>query len=160
MKTETTFSARYGPWALVTGAAMGLGAEFARQLGEHGLNLALADVDAGALAASTGVQVRQFVGDLSTPAGIAALVEAAGEMEIGLLVSNAGVSTIGHFLELPLEKHLKILELNARAPCCWRTPLVWLCANAAAAESSSSPPVRPSSATAMSAPTRRPRPST
>lgn len=123
MISYQNFSTRYGPWAIVTGAAMGLGAEFARQLAERGLHLVLADIQAEALQSTTeavtvrtSIQVRPCVCDLATPDGIASLIEATSSLEIGLLVNNAGISAIGHFLDVPLEKHLKILELNTRAP--------------------------------------------
>jgi len=35
------FAVKYGPWALITGASRGLGAEFARQCAERGLNVIL-----------------------------------------------------------------------------------------------------------------------
>jgi short-subunit dehydrogenase len=41
-----SFSEKYGPRALVTGTAMGLGAEFACQLAGHELNLILIDIQA------------------------------------------------------------------------------------------------------------------
>ena len=37
----SSFGARYGPWALVAGASMGLGAEYARQIAARGLNVVL-----------------------------------------------------------------------------------------------------------------------
>ena len=123
MKPKPAYSLQYGPWALVTGAAMGLGAEFARQLASRGLNLALADINGEALnatvqaiSAETAVQVQPLLIDLAAPQGPEALIEAVRGLEIGLLVNNAGVSAIGHFLDVPLEKQLKILALNARAP--------------------------------------------
>jgi uncharacterized protein len=123
MKQNLSFTSQYGPWALVTGAAMGLGAEFARQLASRGLNLVLADINAGKLeataetvAALSGVQIRLVVCDLSSPEGPASLIEATQNLEVGLLVNNAGVSALGHFLDVPLDKHLEILQLNARAP--------------------------------------------
>jgi uncharacterized protein len=123
MNLKSTFSSKYGPWALITGAAMGLGAEFARQLARHGLNLVLADINsdvlndtATSISTETDVQVRPLVCDLSTSRGLTTLIEAAEGLEVGLLVNNAGISAVGHFLDVPLEKHLNILELNARAP--------------------------------------------
>ncbi len=123
MNSKLSFSTQYGPWALVTGAAMGLGAEFSRQLAGRGLNIVLADVNMDALhttttaiAAQTNVQVQSLVCDLSTPDGLSSLIEATQDLEIGLLVNNAGISAIGPFLDVPLEKHLEILALNTRAP--------------------------------------------
>lgn len=123
MSSKLSFSTQYGPCALVTGAAMGLGAEFSSQLARRGLNVVLADINADALratadaiAAQTDVQIHPVVCDLSASDGLFALIEATQSLEIGLLVNNAGVSTIGHFLDVPIEQHLKILELNARTP--------------------------------------------
>ncbi len=119
----SVFSEKYGRWALVTGAAMGLGAEFARQLARQGLDLVLLDIQEGPLtvtsqALSRGfhVEVRSVVLDLASSDFLPQLIASTDDLEIGLLVNNAGISAIGHFLDLPLEKHLAILAVNARAP--------------------------------------------
>lgn len=123
MTPKSSFTTHYGPWALVTGAAMGLGAEFSHQLADRGLNIILADINVEALyataetiAAQTKMQTYPLVCDLSTADGLSALVEATQGMDIGMLVNNVGISAIGHFLDIPLERHLKINELNARTP--------------------------------------------
>ncbi len=117
------FSEKYGPWALVTGAAMGLGAEFAHQLAQKGLNLVLVDIREEPLALTTQALCREFhldicpiVLDLATPDFLPRLAALTQELEIGLLVNNAGISAVGHFLAVPLEKHLSILAINAQAP--------------------------------------------
>jgi short-subunit dehydrogenase len=119
----STFSEKYGPWALVTGAAMGLGAEFARQLAQEGLNLVLLDVQeepltivAKDLSREFNIGVRSIVLDLAIPDFQRLLIASTQDLEIGLLINNAGISAIGHFLDVPLEKQLSILAVNARAP--------------------------------------------
>src|SRR5262249_22399071 len=66
------FGDRYGPCALVAGAAAGLGAEWARQIAARGLDLVLIDRDSDLLGATAdeieavhGVAVRQVALDLA-----------------------------------------------------------------------------------------------
>ncbi|MEW5827867.1 MAG: SDR family NAD(P)-dependent oxidoreductase [Chloroflexota bacterium] len=119
---ETIFAKKYGPWALVTGAAMGVGAAFARKLAGLGLDLVLVDAQRAALtqtadniALDFAVQVTPVTVDLSRPDFMDKINPAIEGLEIGLLVNNAGISQIGEFLEVPIEQHLKILDVNARA---------------------------------------------
>jgi len=119
----SAFLEKYGRWALVTGAAMGLGAEFARQLAREGLNLILVDIQeepltvtSQALSREFNVDIRPVVLDLAIPDFLPQLLVSTRDLEISLLVNNAGISAIGHFLDVPLEKHLSILAINARAP--------------------------------------------
>ncbi|MCG8588228.1 MAG: SDR family NAD(P)-dependent oxidoreductase [Proteobacteria bacterium] len=116
------FRGRYGPWALVTGAAGGLGQAFARALGARGLNLVLSDLEAEpleavarAVEADHGVATRPLALDLTQPACAETAGALAAELELGLLVNNAGVSHIGRFADLPLDAHLQGLELHGRA---------------------------------------------
>ena len=71
------FSSRYGPWAVVAGASEGLGAEFAKQLAESGVNLLLIARQAALLSSVAedirhryGVEVRCLTQDLAD-AGLA-----------------------------------------------------------------------------------------
>src|SRR5262245_11571900 len=101
------FRARYGPWALVAGAAVGLGAEWVRQLAERGLGTVLVDRDAAPLEATArrlrdagGAPVRTLVLDLARPDVADAVGAATADLEIGLLVYNAAIGTVSRFLEL------------------------------------------------------------
>lgn len=117
------FRARYGPWALVTGASAGIGAEFARQLAAKGLNLILVArraellaVLAGELARGHGVEVRTAAVDLSDRGFLDAIREAAADADVGLLVNNAGTAVGGKLLDTDLEQQRRSAELNVLAP--------------------------------------------
>jgi hypothetical protein len=119
--TDAAFCERYGRWALVAGAAVGLGAEYARQLAAKGLDLVLVDRDAAALATTARelermVDVLPVTLDLARPDVAEALVHAAGERQIGLLVYNAAIGTVSRFLDLTPAHATAMLDVNCRAP--------------------------------------------
>jgi len=95
----------YAPWALVTGGARGLGAEFSNQLAAEGLNVILVDrltselaEQAKALRAAYGVKVLPVCVDLARADCLVVLLAAIGERPVGLLINNAGITKIGRFL--------------------------------------------------------------
>ena len=117
-----SFSARYGPWALITGASRGLGAEFARQCAERGINTILIATNANLLQAQAdsirndyGVEVKTITLDLSREDILQEITPITDSLEIGLLVNNAGLSKVSPFLNLTLDQLVKQLHVNARA---------------------------------------------
>jgi uncharacterized protein len=97
---------RFGPWALVTGASSGIGKEFARQIAAAGINIVLVarreDLlkEAGAeFSRRYGVEHRVVVLDLSREDFIEQLTSVTNDLDIGLVVSNAGTGNPGEFLK-------------------------------------------------------------
>jgi len=118
-----SFKEQYGPWALVAGASMGLGAAFATELAARGFNLILLARGSGALEAlaerlrkAFSVEVRTVTADLGDLRAAARCAELAQEHEIGLLVYNAAYSKVGLFLDGTLEDHLRTVDVNCRGP--------------------------------------------
>lgn len=121
--TDSTFSGRYGPWALVTGASSGIGQGFAEELAARGLNLVLAArrVDrmtdlARRLEAAHAISVRVVASDLADPAEPARLAQACADIDIGLVVSNAGFGLKGPHEGNDPQAMTDMLMVNCNAP--------------------------------------------
>ncbi|MCX8229730.1 MAG: SDR family oxidoreductase [Planctomycetota bacterium] len=116
------FHSRYGPWALITGASSGFGAEYARQLAAKGLHLILVarrqdrlETLAQEIQAETDVEVHIIPLDITQVSWLSTLRESVAEREIGLLVNNAGYGKVGHFLAMSPQELAQMIRLNVEA---------------------------------------------
>jgi uncharacterized protein len=114
---------RYGPWAVVTGGSEGVGRSFALQLAEAGIDLLLVARRLEPLEAtaaecrSLGVEVRTLALDLTGPDAAGAVGRAAADLEVGLLVHNAGANThSAEFLDGDLAAFQQVIDLNITTP--------------------------------------------
>ena len=114
------FLEKYGPWALVTGASAGIGEEFARQLSARGLNVVLVarrkqrlDNLSATLKADYRVEVKTVECDLTADNYLQVLREATRDIEIGLLVNNAGhVAVRAYLMDRTAEEIENFLQFN------------------------------------------------
>ena len=121
-----------GRVAIVTGAAQGIGAAFARAMAAEGARIAIADLDSGAgvveelkAGGAGAIDVPTDVSDEdSCKAMVARTVEAFGGLDI--IVNNAAVFTTMErkpFDEISVEEWDRVLAVNTKG--------VWLCCKAA-----------------------------
>ena len=109
--------------AVVTGARSGMGADFARQLSEMGYDLILVarrenrlTLLADEITSKSGVKVRTLALDLSDSANVLKLAEeTVGDLDIDILINNAGFGLLGTFRESDLERELSMIDLNIKA---------------------------------------------
>jgi NAD(P)-dependent dehydrogenase (short-subunit alcohol dehydrogenase family) len=117
-----------GKTALVTGASSGLGAHFAKCLGEAGAAVVLAARRADRLQslqaelAGLGIKARAIDLDVTSGDSVAASLDAAGPLDV--LVNNAGISIVKPALEMPEKDWDAVVDTNLRG--------AWLMAQGAA----------------------------
>ena len=111
---------KFGPWAIITGASSGIGKEFARQLARAGFNLVLVarrvlllNQLGAELSNEFKIVYRAIEADLSKEIAIKKIAEVTEDLEVGLLISNAGTGNVRKFFLAEASDHKDILYLNA-----------------------------------------------
>jgi len=111
-------------WALVTGASSGIGAEFAEKLAARGMHLVLTarrqqrmEKLAEDLHTKHGAKSVIIPGDLASPKHVRKIVKEINRqnIEIELLVNNAGFAVVAEVEATSLDRVKAMLELNVRA---------------------------------------------
>jgi short-subunit dehydrogenase len=105
----------------VTGASGGIGLELAELFAERGFDLVVVARRAAELEALAdrvrkehGVRVHVHPADLLAPAAVPQLVQQLDDddLQVDVLVNNAGVMDMGSFVEIDVEHHERLLQLN------------------------------------------------
>jgi uncharacterized protein len=110
---------RFGPWALVVGGSEGIGEHFSRRLAADGFKLVLVARKAAPLQrladelGDAGTDVRTLSTDMSKGDAVDKIRTLTDDVEIGLLVYNAGAnSTRGNFVELDPAVYRSVIGVN------------------------------------------------
>lgn len=119
----TELRARYGEWAVVTGASSGIGAIFAQRLAAAGMNLVivarridLLNALGHRLTNEHGVKIHCLQVDLSQDYCLRRVAEVCVDIEVGLVVNNAGSGVPGPFSESDAEVEERLIRLNCVTP--------------------------------------------
>jgi short-subunit dehydrogenase len=106
---------------LITGASLGIGAAFARKLAGRGRNVFLVSRSEDKLIAlcnelgrQTSIRAQYMALDLLEPDAPLRLFEEVKkrDLEIEMLVNNAGFGSMGDFVKLDLNRELEMIRLN------------------------------------------------
>lgn len=113
-----------GRWALITGASAGIGWSLAEELAAGGANLVLTarraerlEKLAAELTAKHRIQAQVVTADLNRPQAPGEIFEYTSKknLEIDLLVNNAGFGAFGYAHEIAMERMAEMVQVNCTA---------------------------------------------
>tara|TARA_B100000315_G_scaffold260765_1_gene325002 strand:- start:16592 stop:17386 length:795 start_codon:yes stop_codon:yes gene_type:complete len=114
---------RYGQWVVVTGASSGLGADFARQLAQKGMDIVLVarrkdrlNEVADEIMNDYNVQTKVIPVDLTLENAVDEVADSVSDLEVGMLVNNAGFGLVGYFGAQDEKRQANMVKLNCLAP--------------------------------------------
>ena len=117
------FAKKYGQWALVSGGSTGIGLALAKQAASCGMDIILVARRAEFLALAQKaiqdqykVRVNIIELDLTSASALEKLFEATKNLEVGMLIPNAGIELNGLLINTSLEANIKLLRLNVEVP--------------------------------------------
>jgi hypothetical protein len=107
----------------VTGGSSGIGLGFAHALAKRGLDVVLVARSEAKLReaqreieSANRVKTRIVVQDLAVPGAAKKVADAVADLDVGLLVNNAGTGWIGRFELAPAGSHTQLVALHCTAP--------------------------------------------
>ncbi|CAI2375524.1 unnamed protein product [Moneuplotes crassus] len=116
-----------GSWVIVTGATGGIGEQYCVQFAKEGFNVVLIGRNKEKLE-ETEIKVKEASGSVKTKVVVADLGETVEvgfyqkiydqvkDLDVSILVNNAGWGECCHFEDISLDWHLSNLRVNAGAP--------------------------------------------
>ncbi|WP_216903472.1 SDR family NAD(P)-dependent oxidoreductase [Nocardia alni] len=117
------FRAAYGRYAVVTGASSGIGEQFARHLSAAGVDVVLVarrkgrlEALAAELSRADGTDNIVFELDLLAEGAVAELARGVSDLDVGMVVANAGISAPGPLVDNSLATELDVLTLDGAVP--------------------------------------------
>lgn len=121
-KEQQRLKNKYGEWAIVTGASSGIGLELARALANAGFNLIINARNleqlqsvAQDLKKKHPINIKIVDADLSESSGVEKIIQSAQNLNVGLLINNAGYGTSGLFVNASLQTEINMLRVNCEA---------------------------------------------
>lgn len=120
MLTELNYKKRYGDWALISGAAEGIGAAYCQRIAEMGMSIVMLDINADALHETANrlrktfpdIAIKEIVVDLADASALNEEMDKIETLDIGLLIANAGIGAVGRWLDVSQEMKLKLIAVN------------------------------------------------